>query len=277
MTIKEAESLTGLTRSNIRFYEKEKLIAPERNEKNGYRDYSMQDVEDIKKIAFLRTLGISIEDIRAVLAGKVTLQQAVGQQSEALEEEIAELGRAKAMCRRILRDGDISYGNFRVEDYTEKLGEYWACNQPVFQLDSVSFLYLWGSLATWAAIAGLCLLASILSYGNLPPQIPVQWSAGAASSLVGKHFIFAYPLGCIAIRYFLRPCIYAKLRIGIHNRELIAEYLSNYLCFIILSAEIFSILFIYGMVKDIVPVLLVDSAVLMGLLAVGSAKAGLWG
>ena len=43
MTIKEVEERTGLTRSNIRFYEKEKLIEPSRNDKNGYRDYSEKD------------------------------------------------------------------------------------------------------------------------------------------------------------------------------------------------------------------------------------------
>ena len=58
MTIKEVEERTGLTRSNIRFYEKEKLIEPSRNDKNGYRDYSEKDVENIKKIAYLRTLEI---------------------------------------------------------------------------------------------------------------------------------------------------------------------------------------------------------------------------
>ena len=52
MTIKDVEEQTGLSRSNIRFYEKEKLIEPSRNESNGYRDYSENDVENIKKIAF---------------------------------------------------------------------------------------------------------------------------------------------------------------------------------------------------------------------------------
>lgn len=273
MTIKEVESLTGLARSNIRFYEKENLFEPARNEKNGYREYSMQDVEDIKKIAYLRTLGISIEEIRAVKTGKATLQQAVERQSQSLEGQIAELGRAKAMCWQMLRDGDLSYGNLRVEDYTEKLRDYWESSRPVFQLDSVSFLYLWGSMAAWAAITGLCLLFGILSYRSLPPKIPVQWSNGVASSLVDKHFIFTYPLGCIAIRYFLRPCIYAKLRLDRHFGELTAEYLTNYLCFVLLSVEVFSVLFAYGMAKNIVPLLLVDSAVLIGLLAVGLVKA----
>lgn len=49
MTIKEVEERTGLARSNIRFYEKERLIEPARND-NGYRDYSKEDVEIIKKL-----------------------------------------------------------------------------------------------------------------------------------------------------------------------------------------------------------------------------------
>ncbi|MCB5919682.1 MerR family transcriptional regulator [Mediterraneibacter faecis] len=75
MTIKDVEEQTGLSRSNIRFYEKEKLIEPSRNESNGYRDYSENDVENIKKIAYLRTLGISIEDIRSIISEKVTCRK----------------------------------------------------------------------------------------------------------------------------------------------------------------------------------------------------------
>ena len=56
MTIKEVEETTGLSRSHIRFYEKEKLFCPSRDGRNGYRDYSEEDVRAIQKIAFLRTL-----------------------------------------------------------------------------------------------------------------------------------------------------------------------------------------------------------------------------
>lgn len=73
MTIKEVEQRTGLTRSNIRFYEKEQLIIPARNEGNGYREYSEEDVSNLKKIAYLRTLGISIEDIRKLLKKEADL------------------------------------------------------------------------------------------------------------------------------------------------------------------------------------------------------------
>ncbi len=130
MTIKEVEEQTGLTRSNIRFYEREKLIEPTRNDKNGYRDYSESDIKNIKKIAYLRTLEISIEDIRNII-------------------------------------------------------------------------------------------------------IYVKW-------------LMNYPYG-----------------------ELVREYLSNYMCFVALSAELFIILFVHGVLKSIVAVLFVDTVVLIGLLIVG--------
>ena len=88
MTIKDVEKRTGLSRSNIRFYEKEKLIDPSRNESNGYRDYSENDVENIKKIAYLRTLGISIEDIRNIISEKATLKDTLEKQYEVLKSQI---------------------------------------------------------------------------------------------------------------------------------------------------------------------------------------------
>lgn len=97
MTIKDVEERTGLSRSNIRFYEKEKLIEPSRNESNGYRDYSENDVENIKKIAYLRTLGISVEDIRNIISEKVTLQEMLEKQKEVLKNQITDLNKAKLM------------------------------------------------------------------------------------------------------------------------------------------------------------------------------------
>lgn len=240
MTIKEVEERTGLARSNIRFYEKEKLIHPSRNEQNGYRDYSERDVEDLKKIAYLRTLGISIEDIRNVIREKVSLPEIL-------------------------------------ERYVNELEDYWEQNQPVFRLDTVSFVWLWCNFQTWIILTVLCLLVGILFYSKLPPQIPVQWKLGIASTLVRKEFIFAYPLICIAIRYFLRPCIYVKVQMNTIYGKIISEYLSNSLCFVALSAEIFSVLFVFGLAENVVTVFLADAVVLLGLLAVGLVKMDLRG
>lgn len=44
------------------------------------------------------------------------------------------------------------------------------------------------------------------------------------------------------------------------------------MCFIVLSIEVFSILFTFGVVKSIVVVLFVNTVVFIGLLAVGLTK-----
>ena len=272
MTIKEVEEQTGLTRSNVRFYEKEKLIEPLRNERNGYRDYSERDVEDLKKIAYLRTLGISIEDIRSVISEKITLQEVIVKQSRDLASQMADLNRAKAMCERMLEEKHLSYRELQVERYVGELQDYWSDNQQVFKLDAVSFVYLWGSFAVWAAITALCLIISVLSYTKLPSEIPVQWSGGIASATADKIVIFAYPAVCVAIRYLLKPVIYARIRINSQEGQRMTEYLINYLCFLALSAEVFTVLFIYGLVKNIVTVLAVDTIVLIGLLIAGVTR-----
>ena len=277
MTIKDVEERTGLSRSNIRFYEKEKLIEPSRNESNGYRDYSENDVENIKKIAYLRTLGISIEDIRSIISEKVTLQEMLEKQKEVLKNQITDLNKAKLMCERMLDEESISYEKLQVEQYVTDLHDYWKDNRTVFKLDSVSFLYIWGSMLTWTMLTELCLIIGALSYSKLPTEIPVQWSKGVATSLVNKNWIFICPVICIIIRYLLKPFIYAKLQMNNYYGEIITEYLTNYMCFIVLSVEIFSILFTFGVVKSVVVLLFVDTAIFIGLLVVGLVKMDLRG
>lgn len=277
MTIKEVEERTSLSRSNIRFYEKEKLIEPSRNESNGYRDYSENDVENIKKIAYLRTLGISIEDIRSIISEKITLQETLEKQNEVLKSQIIDLNKAKLMCEKMLDEESISYEKLQVEQYVTELQDYWKDNQAVFKLDSVSFLYIWGSMLTWTTITALCLIIGGLFYSKLPTEIPVQWSNGVATSLVNKNWIFICPVICIIIRYMLKPFIYVKLQMSNYYGEVITEYLTNYMCFIVLSVEVFAILFTFGVVKSIVMLLFVDTVVFIGLLVVGLTKMDLRG
>ena len=42
--IKEAEELTGISRQNIRYYEKMGLLNPKRDAGNGYRKYDEEDI-----------------------------------------------------------------------------------------------------------------------------------------------------------------------------------------------------------------------------------------
>lgn len=90
MKIKEVESLLSVSRSNIRFYEKEGLLSPER-EKNNYRDYSEQDVNTLKKILVLRKLGFTVEEILSMQKGELSLTDAIYENIGRLEKEIVSL------------------------------------------------------------------------------------------------------------------------------------------------------------------------------------------
>ena len=67
MKINQVEELVGITKKNIRFYEEQGLISPERNRDNGYREYSLKDVELLNKIKLLRSVDVPIEEIRRKL------------------------------------------------------------------------------------------------------------------------------------------------------------------------------------------------------------------
>ncbi|MGO0986085.1 MerR family transcriptional regulator [Clostridioides difficile] len=271
MTIKEVEEKTGLARSNIRFYEKEMLIQPTRNESNGYREYSDKNVEDIKKIAYLRTLGISIDDIRNIMLQKISLYEVIEKQEQVLKTKISDLENAKTMCEKMLKFDELSYLNLTVEEYIAELPEYWNENKHIFKLDSVSFLYMWGGNVTWGIITIACLLIAIIAFPKLPVQIPVQWNNGVANS-IDKKFIYAYPVICIVFRFILRPFICRWLQIRAFYSDTIADYLTNFLCSVALSVEVFSIFFAYNIVKHITVILFVDTCVFIILLLMGWNK-----
>lgn len=267
MTIKEVEEKTGLTRSNIRFYEKEKLIQPSRNEGNGYRDYTEENVQDIKKIAYLRTLGISIENIHKIISQEISLTEVICAQEKILEEQIGELEKAKAICRQMMKKESVTYENLDIEAYVPELPAYWEKNKRTFKLDSVSFLHWWGGTFVWVVITLVSFLTALCSYPYLPELIPVQYSGGKANSVMNKLCIFAYPIICVILRLFFKS--YFRWRMLMTDRELndmISDYVTNFMCFVALSAEIFSILFVFGHVKNVVVMLSVDGLVFAGLL-----------
>ncbi len=272
MTIKEVEQKTGLQRSNVRFYEKEELIQPKRNEKNGYRMYSDNDIENIKKIAYLRTLGISIEDIRRILKNEISLYDVIEMQSKVLNGQIEELSYAKKQCEVMLKSEEISFEKMNVEEYIPDLEDEWERNGQVFQIDSVGFFYLWGGTAIWGILTIICFVIAVFLFSELPAEIPVQWSKGVVTTLVDKKMIFAYPTVCIVIRFLLRPLIWRWLQIRGYYSDAIADYLSNYLCFVAVSVEVFTLFYIYGITTNIVFLLLADTVIFMGMLGIAWNK-----
>ena len=104
MTIKEVEKKVGITSANIRFYEKEGLLEPNRNKGNNYRDYTEEQVELLYKIKFLRMLGVAIADIRQLIESEEELYDVIEKRRIELKKEEENLKEIDSICKHIMEE-----------------------------------------------------------------------------------------------------------------------------------------------------------------------------
>ncbi|MBQ3003617.1 MAG: MerR family transcriptional regulator [Clostridia bacterium] len=119
MEIKELENMLSVSRSNIRFYEKQGLLTPKRQE-NRYRDYSDEDVRMLKKIIVLRKMGFTVEEILRMQKGELSLTQAVPETQKRLQEEIEQLEGALKMLSHVSGSQD-TFEQMDVDGYWETI------------------------------------------------------------------------------------------------------------------------------------------------------------
>ena len=119
MTIKEIETLSGLPRANIRYYEAEGLITPRRAE-NGYRDYSQADADTLLRIKLLRALGLTIEQLKTLACGEAALDAVLAERLQAMQQEQHALGRAEQVAEQ-LRQAKVDYQTLDAERYLAEL------------------------------------------------------------------------------------------------------------------------------------------------------------
>ena len=105
MTSKEMEARSGVARANIRYYEAEGLLHPNRAE-NGYRDYSEADLVVLEKIKLLRRLGVTIEELKALTSGGAALSAVLDRRLAELGGERETLGRVEQVCGDLRTAGE---------------------------------------------------------------------------------------------------------------------------------------------------------------------------
>lgn len=126
MTIKEVEEQVGIKKTNIRYYEEAGLITPDRDRENNYRSYSTEDVELLKKIKFLRSIGVSVADIKRLRQEEITMSALMETYIRKFLKEKEEKEKAEEICRQIKKSG-MSFGTLELsgvhaEDFWEAKG-----------------------------------------------------------------------------------------------------------------------------------------------------------
>ena len=96
--IGKAAALSGGSTANIRFYEKEGLLAPGARAANSYRGYSEGDIHQLRFIRLCRTMDMSLDEVRTLLnldlakkADCVAANAALQAHIEHVSERLAEL------------------------------------------------------------------------------------------------------------------------------------------------------------------------------------------
>lgn len=122
MKINQVEELTGITKKNIRFYEEQKLISPQRNPANGYREYSMEDVKQLSRIKLLRKLGIPIESIRKMESGEMKLDDCMIKRVHELKETVRNARMMQTVCQEML-DQTSGFDKIDTDLYLAKIDQ----------------------------------------------------------------------------------------------------------------------------------------------------------
>ncbi|WP_432409208.1 MerR family transcriptional regulator [Wukongibacter sp. M2B1] len=118
MKINEVVKLTGLTKKAIRYYEEKELIFSNVNSENGYKDYSRETIEDLKVIAFLRNIEMSVIEIKKYLDFSNERERILRKHLEHIDNKMNHLETVKEVIKRALNEKSNDF--YKLNSYLVK-------------------------------------------------------------------------------------------------------------------------------------------------------------
>ena len=120
MLINEVESIVGLSKKSIRYYEQVGLFRPKRQNNNDYREFTESDIATLKKIKFLHDLDISITEIKKLNNGDLSLKECIQDKIKKLEQQEQNYIEVKKICKDILLE-ETNYNNLNIDKHSQKI------------------------------------------------------------------------------------------------------------------------------------------------------------
>lgn len=129
-TIGQASEITGISRDRLRYYEENELLYPELKENNGYRYYTMSDIDMILSIEFYRSMDLSMREIRNIWKCTNTREiapileekeQDVILKLKEMKNHLANIRKGREACDRI--DKNLNQYSLKAMPAFEVIGE----------------------------------------------------------------------------------------------------------------------------------------------------------
>jgi DNA-binding transcriptional MerR regulator len=102
--IGEAAARSGLSAANIRYYEREGLLASPARGGNAYRRYSEADLHQLRFIRLCRALDMSLEEVRTLLGLDLRSKADCARARDTLDEHLGHVRERLAELRALERD-----------------------------------------------------------------------------------------------------------------------------------------------------------------------------
>lgn len=179
MKIRQVEELVGISSKNIRFYEAQGLLCPPRAE-NGYREYTLEHVAQLKQIKLLRKLGIPVTEIRLLLDGTESMTSVLRHRLDQLQTEQDNLASVQRFIRFVLSSGTANTAAESLPDWDIWLEEMEQTEQKGVGFLDIGKMDIHRKKKLGALLGGLfVVLASALPLiflcwaGKSDPQFPL--------------------------------------------------------------------------------------------------------
>ena len=86
-SVQQVVAITGMSRHNLRYYERARLLAPVRRDgSSGHRRYTQADITRIENLACLRATGMPLEQMRRYIEDHEAVSDQVARGQVALFE-----------------------------------------------------------------------------------------------------------------------------------------------------------------------------------------------
>lgn len=90
-TIGEVAKMIGSKVRTVRYYDEIGLVKPSSYTEGGHRLYTLDDIRCLEQTTTLRYLNFGIDDIRMIISGDISVDQAIDWQIESLETQVSAL------------------------------------------------------------------------------------------------------------------------------------------------------------------------------------------